>query len=60
MYNWQYAHCVDFWAIVLARACDSHVLAERGGEASELKPLVYPLVQVSLGAMKYVLQTFEL
>jgi len=54
VYNWQYVHCVDFWAIVLARACDSEVVVERGGEESELKPLVYPLVQVSLGAIKYV------
>jgi nucleolar complex protein 2 len=52
VYNWQYVHCVDFWAIVLARACDSQALAERGGEESELKALVYPLVQVSLGAIK--------
>jgi hypothetical protein len=55
VYNWQYAHCVDFWAIVLGRACDSQALVERGGEESELKPLVYPLVQVSLGAIKYVM-----
>jgi len=54
VYNWQYAHCVDFWAIVLARACDSQALVERGGEESELKPLVYPLVQVSLGAIKLI------
>jgi len=54
VYNWQYIHCIDFWAIVLARACDSQALAERGGVESELKPLVYPLVQVSLGAIKLI------
>ena len=54
VYNWQYVHCVDFWCIVLARACDSQALAERGGVESDLKPLLYPLVQVSLGAIKYV------
>jgi nucleolar complex protein 2 len=35
---------------VLARACSSQA---EGGE-SDLKPLIYPLVQVSLGAIKYV------
>lgn len=54
MYNWQYVHCVDFWANVLARACDKQVETESGGKESELKPLIYPLVQVSLGAIKYV------
>ena len=52
VYNWQYVHCVDFWAIVLARACDFRAHAENGGNESDLKPLIYPLVQVSLGAVK--------
>ncbi|KAG1744451.1 Noc2-domain-containing protein [Suillus lakei] len=54
VYNWQYAHCVDFWALVLGRACDAHAQAERGGQESELRPLIYPLVQVSLGAIKLI------
>ncbi|KAF8064186.1 Noc2-domain-containing protein [Lyophyllum atratum] len=37
VYNWQYVHCIDFWAIVLARAS-----------------LIYPLVQVCLGAIKLI------
>ena len=53
VYNWQFAHCVDFWCIVLARACDVKAEAE-AGKPSELRPLIYPLVQVSLGAVKYV------
>ncbi|KAJ6619052.1 Noc2-domain-containing protein [Mycena sp. CBHHK59/15] len=53
VYNWQYVHCIDFWAIVLARACDVSTEAETGKE-SELKPLIYPLVQVSLGAIKLI------
>ncbi|PIL25885.1 hypothetical protein GSI_11638 [Ganoderma sinense ZZ0214-1] len=52
VYNWQYVHCVDFWAIVVARACSKETLLERGGQESELKPLVYPLVQVALGAVR--------
>lgn len=54
MYNWQYVHCVDFWTLVLARACDAQNPLERSDVESELKSLIYPLVQVSLGAMKYV------
>lgn len=45
-------HCVDFWSLVLARACSAEAKAERGGEVSELAPLVYPLVQVTTGAIK--------
>ncbi|KAF9480615.1 Noc2-domain-containing protein [Pholiota conissans] len=53
VYNWQFAHCVDFWCIVLARACD--VDSERAnGKESELRSLIYPLVQVCVGAIKLV------
>ncbi|KAG5650968.1 hypothetical protein H0H81_010357 [Sphagnurus paluster] len=54
VYNWQYVHCIDFWSIVLARACDTRTQAENGGKESDLKPLIYPLVQVSLGAIKLI------
>ena len=54
VYNWQYVHCVDFWSLVLARACGAEAKVERGGEASELAPLVYPLVQVTTGAIKLI------
>ncbi|KAJ7223081.1 Noc2-domain-containing protein [Mycena pura] len=53
VYNWQYIHCIDFWSIVLARACDAATESDTGRE-SELKPLIYPLVQVSLGAIKLI------
>ncbi|KAI6003247.1 Noc2p family-domain-containing protein [Pisolithus orientalis] len=53
VYNWQYVHSVDFWSLVLGRACSLETQIERGQE-SELKPLIYPLVQVSLGAIKLV------
>ncbi|KAI1790576.1 Noc2-domain-containing protein [Ganoderma leucocontextum] len=52
VYNWQYVHCVDFWAIIVARACSKETLLERGGQESELKPLIYPFVQVALGAVR--------
>ncbi|KIY48506.1 Noc2-domain-containing protein [Fistulina hepatica ATCC 64428] len=44
VYNWQYVHCIDFWCIVLARTCQD--------EDGELRALIYPLVQVSLGAIR--------
>ncbi|KAF8890669.1 Noc2-domain-containing protein [Infundibulicybe gibba] len=53
VYNWQFVHCIDFWSIVLARACDI-TLEKNTNEESDLKPLVYPLVQVSLGAIKLI------
>ncbi|KAJ3557488.1 hypothetical protein NM688_g1451 [Phlebia brevispora] len=53
VYNWQFVHCVDFWTIVLGRACSRMREAERGSE-SELRPLIYPLVQITLGAIKLV------
>ncbi|KAG7087567.1 hypothetical protein E1B28_013522 [Marasmius oreades] len=53
VYNWQYIHSLDFWSIVLARACDAKTEA-KCGTPSELKPLIYPLVQVSLGSIKLI------
>ncbi|KAI0776831.1 Noc2-domain-containing protein [Trametes elegans] len=54
VYNWQFVHCVDFWALVIARACDKQTLIERSGQESELKALIYPLVQVALGAARLI------
>ncbi|KAK1232188.1 Nucleolar Complex 2 protein [Marasmius sp. AFHP31] len=53
VYNWQYIHSLDFWSIVLARACDAETETQSGA-SSELKPLIYPLVQVSLGSIKLI------
>ncbi|KAK0437025.1 Noc2-domain-containing protein [Armillaria borealis] len=53
VYNWQYVHSIDFWSLVLSRACDVDPESRRDGEG-ELKPLIYPLVQVSLGAIKLI------
>ncbi|ETW79731.1 hypothetical protein HETIRDRAFT_322642 [Heterobasidion irregulare TC 32-1] len=54
VYNWQYVHSVDFWAIVLARACDVQATLQKNGKNDTLKPLIYPLVQVATGAIRLV------
>lgn len=53
MYNWQFVHSVDFWCIVLAKACSTEA-EEESGKESEMKPLIYPLIQVAFGAIKSV------
>ena len=53
VYNWQYVHSLDFWSCVLSEHCSSLAEAEAGRE-SQLRLLVYPLVQVTLGAMRLV------
>jgi nucleolar complex protein 2 len=46
VYNWQFVHSLDFW---------SRVLALHGAEAdAPLRPLIYPLVQVTLGALRLI------
>jgi len=52
VYNWQYVHSLDFWSRVLAMHCDGLKEAQQGKE-SPLRPLIYPLVQVTLGAVRY-------
>lgn len=53
VYNWQYVHSLDFWSRVLAAHCDTLTEAEKGAQ-SPLRPLVYPVVQVTLGAMRLI------
>ncbi|KAK7914360.1 Noc2p family protein [Apiospora marii] len=53
VYNWQYVHSLDFWSCVLAEHCSPLKEAESGKE-SQLKLLIYPLVQVTLGAMRLI------
>ncbi|CAI4218685.1 unnamed protein product [Parascedosporium putredinis] len=47
IYNWQYVHSLDFWSVVLSEHCSPLKEAEAGKE-SQLKMLIYPLVQVTL------------
>ncbi|KAF1347629.1 Noc2p family-domain-containing protein [Delphinella strobiligena] len=53
VYNWQYVHSLDFWSRVLAAHCDSLSEATNGGP-SALRPLIYPAVQVTMGAMRLI------
>lgn len=53
VYNWQYVHSLDFWSCVLSEHCSPLKEAEAGKE-SQLKLLIYPLVQVTTGAMRLI------
>ncbi|KAJ4260109.1 Nucleolar Complex 2 protein [Fusarium falciforme] len=53
VYNWQYTHSLGFWSCVLAEHCSPMKEAEAGKE-SQLRLLIYPLVQVTLGAMRLI------
>lgn len=53
IYNWQYVHSLDFWSRVLSQHCDA--LAEaKAGKQSALRPLIYPVVQITIGAMRLI------
>jgi nucleolar complex protein 2 len=53
VYNWQYVHSLDFWSCVLSEHCSPLKEAE-SGKPSQLRPLIYPTVQVTLGAMRLI------
>lgn len=53
IYNWQYVHSLDFWSRVLSQHCDALVEA-KAGKQSALRPLIYPVVQVTLGATRLI------
>lgn len=53
VYNWQYVHSLDFWSRALSTHCDTLKEATNGKE-SPLRPLIYPLTQVTLGAMRLI------
>lgn len=53
IYNWQYVHSLDFWSRVLSTHCNS-LLEAQLGKPSELRPLIYPVVQITLGVMRLI------
>ena len=52
IYHWQYTHRLDFWSRVLSTHCSNPLL--KSPSASPLHPLIYPLVQISLGALRLI------
>ncbi|TPX54102.1 hypothetical protein PhCBS80983_g06059 [Powellomyces hirtus] len=51
VYNWQFVHSLRLWTRVLATYCDPKNPLESVGGAA-LRPLIYPIVQVSIGVMR--------
>ncbi|MCJ1309613.1 Nucleolar Complex 2 protein [Agyrium rufum] len=55
VYNWQYTHSLDFWSRVLSSTCSTSTnLTLKRPQDSPFHPLIYPLVQISLGALRLV------
>lgn len=52
IYNWQYTHSLDFWSRVLSTHCSNPLL--KSPSDSPLHPLIYPLVQITLGALRLI------
>ncbi|CAN6602786.1 nucleolar complex protein 2 [Trichomonascus vanleenenianus] len=51
VYNWQYAHSLDFWSRVLCAQCEKEA---ESSKPSPLRELIHPLVQVTIGAMRLI------
>ncbi|KAI7899002.1 Noc2p family-domain-containing protein [Cokeromyces recurvatus] len=55
VYNWQYIHCIDFWADVLNTFSNSMMVTEEGEQVeSPLKSLLYPFTQVAVGVIQLI------
>ncbi|WVQ62856.1 uncharacterized protein L199_001005 [Kwoniella botswanensis] len=52
VYNWQFVHCIDFWSQVLAGSASIQTQKDNSGLESPLKPLIFPLTQISLGVIR--------
>ncbi|KAL9129964.1 MAG: hypothetical protein Q9217_001722 [Psora testacea] len=55
IYNWQYVHSLDFWSRVLSTHCSlaSNITLKKPQD-SPLHPLIYPVVQIALGALRLI------
>ncbi|CCF59235.1 hypothetical protein KAFR_0G02010 [Kazachstania africana CBS 2517] len=51
IYNWQFCHSLDFWSRVLSFSCNPE---KEQGHESPLRELIYPLVQVTIGAARLI------
>ncbi|KAL8797884.1 MAG: hypothetical protein Q9195_000236 [Heterodermia aff. obscurata] len=55
IYNWQYVHALDFWSRVLSTHCSpANNPSLKEASSSPLYPLVYPLVQITNGALRLI------
>lgn len=54
VYNWQFCHALDFWSRVVAQHCVPEKELKHKLKELPLRPLIYPLVQVTLGAIRLV------
>ncbi|KAF8474196.1 Noc2p family-domain-containing protein [Kalaharituber pfeilii] len=55
VYNWQYIHSLDFWSRALSTLCSHDTPPTSAiGPNSPYQPLIYPLVQVTLGAARLI------
>jgi nucleolar complex protein 2 len=55
IYNWQYVHSLDFWSRVLSTQCSpSTNTTLKKPSDSPLHPLIYPLVQITIGALRLI------
>ncbi|MCJ1233439.1 Nucleolar Complex 2 protein [Varicellaria rhodocarpa] len=55
IYNWQFTHSLDFWSRVLSAHCSTAMnLQLKAPNASPFHPLIYPLVQITLGALRLI------
>ena len=55
IYNWQYTHSLDFWSRVLSIHCSPATNTTlKSPQSSPLHPLIYPLVQITLGALRLI------
>ncbi|KAI8050474.1 Noc2p family-domain-containing protein [Syncephalis plumigaleata] len=52
VYNWQFIHCLRLWSQVLSTYCNERFCASHG--SSPLQPIIYPFVQVALGASRLI------
>ncbi|KAL8706841.1 MAG: hypothetical protein Q9225_007900 [Loekoesia sp. 1 TL-2023] len=55
IYNWQYVHSLDFWSRMISTHCSpASNPSLKASSDSPLHPLLYPLVQITLGALRLI------
>lgn len=54
IYNWKYCHGLDFWSRVVSVQVKASIESGDTKTESPLKQLIYPLVQVTIGAIRLI------